>query len=216
MHDEDNAIGLLVKNPAGETWTAYGDKRALDLENDDNKKRCLKALQVSADEIYNAWKNKTKPSKSNYGAWAHAPTLESARGQQTLAPLVKDEQRRATIKNRRGWSFTSSWTFAGTALECKNSGWWNYPITIDGPPGVLNGSDVAATAIGSLKCNVYYQNAQGVIREYINNGGWMATNSSTFSAKLFSPLAVISFDSGKEVCMIRYMILLVLHVQGHI
>jgi len=90
MHDEDNAIGLSVKNVAGETWTAYGDKRALDLENDDNKKRCLKALQVSADKIYLAWKNMTKPSKPYYGAWAHALTLESARGQQTLAPLVKD------------------------------------------------------------------------------------------------------------------------------
>lgn len=216
MHDEDNAIGLSVKNPAGETWTAYGDKRALDLENDDNKKRCLKALQVSTDEIYNVWKNKTKPSKSNYGAWAHAPTLESARGQQTLAPLIKDKQRRATIKNRRDWSFTSSWKFASTALKCINSGWWKYPITIDGPPGVLNGSDVAATATGSLKCNVYYQDAQGLVREYTNNGGWMATSSSTFSAKLFSSLAVISFDLGKEVCMMRYMIHLVLHLQEHI
>jgi len=216
MHDEDNAIGLCVKNPAGEMWTAYGDKRALDLENDDNKTRCLKALQVSADEIYKAWKNKTKPSKSNYGAWAHAPTLDSARGQQTLAPLFKGEQRRAIIKNRRDWSFTSKWNFAGTVLECINSGWWKYPITIDGPPGVLNGSDVAATATCSLKCNIYYQDAQGVIREYTNNGGWKATSSSTFSAKLFSPLAVISFDSGKEVCMICYMILPVLHIQGRI
>ena len=81
---------------------------------------------------------------------------------------------------------------------------------------VLNGSDVAATATGSLKCNVCYQDAQGVIREYTNNGSWMATNSSTFSAKLFSPLAVISFDSGKEVCMMRYMILPPLHAQEHI
>ncbi|KAI1456392.1 hypothetical protein F4805DRAFT_230054 [Annulohypoxylon moriforme] len=200
MHDEDNAIGLSVRNPAGETWTAYGDKRGLDLENDENKKRCIKALQVSADEIYDAWKSKSKPSKSNYGAWAHAPTLESARGQQTLAPLVEDEKRRTNIKNRRGWDFTSNWTFAGTALECRNSGWWNYPITIDGPKGVLSGSDVAATAVDAYKCNVYYQDARGVIREHVHADGlWAATNSSTFSAKLFSPLVVVNFNGGKEV-----------------
>lgn len=203
MHDEDNAIGLSVKNPAGEQWTAYGDKRALDQENDENKKRCVAALQVSADEIYTAWKGKVKPSKSSYRAWAHAPTLESARGPQTLAPLVlaEHEQRRATIKNRRNHSLTSHWTFPGTAFECLNSGWWNYPITIDGPPGILDGSDVAATATGELKCNVYYQSAQGVIREHVKDGGWKATNSSTFSARMFSPLAAISFDSGKEVCI---------------
>jgi len=90
------------------------------------------------------------------------------------------------------------------ALECINSGWWKYPVAIDGPSGVLDGSDVAVTATDSLKCNVYYQNVRGVIREHTNNGGWKATNSFTFSAKLFSPLVVISFDSGNQVCMIRY------------
>lgn len=200
MHDEDNAIGLSVKNPAGETWTAYGDKRALDLVNDDNKKRCLKSLQLSADEIYKAWKNKTKPNKSSYGAWALAPTLESARGHQDLAPLVKDKQRRATIKNRHNWIFTSIWAFPTTVLECFSSGWWKYPITIDGPPGLLNGSDVAATATGSYKCNVYGQNAQGAIREYTHNEGWWtATGPPAFSAKLFSALAVINYNSGEEV-----------------
>ncbi|KAI0882908.1 uncharacterized protein GGS22DRAFT_195632 [Annulohypoxylon maeteangense] len=144
MHDEDNAIGLSVKNPKGETWTAYGDKRCLVWENEENKKRCLRSLQVSAREIYSAWSSKTKPSKPNYGAWVHAPTLESARGEQTLAPLIKDEKRRTEIKNRRSWDFTANWTFLGTVLKCYYDGWWNYPITIDGPTGALKGSDVTA------------------------------------------------------------------------
>lgn len=200
MHDEDNAIGLSVKNPAGETWTAYGDKRGLDEENNDNMVRCLKALQVSADEIYSAWKSKTAPSKSNYGAWTQAPTLESAKGLQILAPLFIDKNnRRSTITNRRNWSFTTNWSFFKTALDCVNSGWWKYPITIDGPKGVLNGSAVAATATSSWKCNVYFQDSQGGIREDVNSGGWKATDSSIFEAKKFSPLAVISFDSGDEV-----------------
>ncbi|KAI1114571.1 hypothetical protein F5Y14DRAFT_164539 [Nemania sp. NC0429] len=135
MHDEDNAIGLSVKNPAGETWTAYGDKRGLNPENDENKRRCLQALQTSVDEIYTAWKSGKKPDKASHGAWAHAPTLESARGPQALAPLVHGEQRRRKLQHRRSWSFRSDWTFAGTVFECAACGWWKYPIKIDGPSG---------------------------------------------------------------------------------
>ena len=52
MHDEDNAIGLAVTNPNGASWTAYGDKRALDVENKENLQHCIAAVQASADEIY--------------------------------------------------------------------------------------------------------------------------------------------------------------------
>ncbi|KAI1214245.1 fucose-specific lectin [Annulohypoxylon truncatum] len=73
-------------------------------------------------------------------------------------------------------------------------------ITIDGPTGVLNGSDVAATAIEAYKCNVYCQDSQGVIREYAHSHGlWTATISSTFRAKMFSPLAAVNFNGGKEI-----------------
>jgi hypothetical protein len=75
-------------------------------------------------------------------------------------------------------------------------------------PGVLSDSGVAATTTGPLKCKVYCQDAEGVIREYTNDAGWMATSSPTFSAKFFSPLAAISYDSGNEVCTMRYMTLL--------
>ncbi|KAJ4299250.1 hypothetical protein N0V90_004494, partial [Kalmusia sp. IMI 367209] len=70
---------------------------------------------------------------------------------------------------------------------------------VDKPPGLLYGNDIAITATGPLKCNVYFQDAQGVIREYTKNGCWKATNSSNVSAKLFTPLTVINFDSGKEI-----------------
>ncbi|KAI0846452.1 fungal fucose-specific lectin-domain-containing protein [Daldinia vernicosa] len=197
MHDEDNAIGLLVSNPSGETWTAYGDKRALDKENQENKDRCIAAIQISAIEIYKAWATKVKPK--DYGAWNHAPTLMSARGKQQLAPLFIGEQRRTVIKDRRTWNFTSDWYFDTTVALCLASGWWNYPITINGPSKALSGSDITAVATGSSECNVYHQDSQGVIREYTYNGKWNATKSPTFSAKLSSPLAVISFDAGKQV-----------------
>ncbi|KAK3291796.1 uncharacterized protein B0H64DRAFT_468519 [Chaetomium fimeti] len=200
MHDEDNAIGLTVRNPAGETWTAYGDKRGLDLANDENSKRCSRALQVSVDEIYNAWKTKTTPSKASYGAWTHAPTLESALGPQTLAPLFQGEKRRAVIKNRRAWAFTSNWSFMGTFIECYWwSGWWKYPITMDGPHHTQHGSDIAATATDPTKCKIYCQDTSGVIREYTFDADWKETETTIFSAKLGTPLAVVGWDSGNEV-----------------
>lgn len=87
----------------------------------------------------------------------------------------------------------------------------DYPITINGTSIALSGSDVAAVATGPSKCNVYYQDFKGVIREYTYNGEWSATQSPTFSAKLSSPLAVISFDNGKQVRNINDTILLAIH-----
>lgn len=87
MHDEDNAIGLSVQNPAGQTWMAYGDKCALDTANADNLQRCLRAVQASANEIYTAWQTKTLPQ--TYAAWNKAPTLQSALQPRALAALFK-------------------------------------------------------------------------------------------------------------------------------
>ena len=145
MHDEDNAIGLLVENPSGESWMCYGDKRALDKVAADNLKRCVAAVQASADEVYAAYTTKTVPSPDAYKAWAIAPTLESAHRLQELAPLFKykdakekDVERRKVIEDRRMRELTGNWWFATTATECKMSGWWDYPITMDGPHKVVS------------------------------------------------------------------------------
>lgn len=158
MHDEENAIGLTVQNPAGETWKCFGDKRALDLENSDNQKRCLAALQASATEIYEAYRTKTLPDK--YAAWTHAPTLASVSPEtenQLLAPLFLGDKRRSDLQNRRRWEHTLNWTALGTVVKCEFNGWWNYPITIDGPNGMLSGSGIAATATsdGDGSGNIY-------------------------------------------------------------
>jgi hypothetical protein len=129
MHDEDNAIGLAVTNPSGASWTAYGDGRLGDAIDHDNLNHALNALRLSAGEIYTAWSTGVAPS--TYGAWNEAPTLESARGPQTLAPLFTfDGRRRDDIEDRRTWDFTSIWLCATTILECEASGLWDYPITM--------------------------------------------------------------------------------------
>ena len=122
MHDEDNAIGLEVSNPSGkETWHMYGDKRLLDEEDKENLAFCGQAIQMSADEIYDAWKTGNVPKVESFGVWNIAPTLESAREPQTLAPLFgfKDgPPRRANVENRRDKSFTIDYSYTRTALDC--------------------------------------------------------------------------------------------------
>ena len=134
MHDEDNAIGLDVINPTGFSWRMYGDNRLLDEVDLDNQKSVVKAVQTSADEVFQAWSTQKMPTLESYQAWQYAPLLDSARSTtQALAPLFTFEdqpQRRTDIKNRQQWQFTSDYWYSSTALACKTSGLWAYPITL--------------------------------------------------------------------------------------
>lgn len=137
MHDEDSAIGLDVANTAGETWKCYGDKRMLDTEDSENKRRCILALKQSTEEIMEAYNNRRVPDKVGL-VWDIAPTLESAcdQSKQELSPLfTPDGKVRNDVKNRRDPSHSESgkfetwfgW-FSKIALECQLSGRWDYPI----------------------------------------------------------------------------------------
>ncbi|KAF2014386.1 hypothetical protein BU24DRAFT_481845 [Aaosphaeria arxii CBS 175.79] len=129
MHDEDNAIGLNVSNPAGRSWSTYGDKRLLDKEDVANKNEAWNAVRTSADEIYQAWKNKKVPAYPNYGAWNWAPILSKIQDGQLVAPLFRpDGQRRADIRKRCQYKFTNNYWYWSTAADCKVSGLWDYPI----------------------------------------------------------------------------------------
>jgi hypothetical protein len=134
MHDEDNAIGLRVQNPIGDSFIAYGDKRLLDRENHKNLNLTIQAVQASADEVFAAWESKTVISFDNFTAWEFAPTLASARGAQELAPLFlsgKGPPRRDTLANRREWKYTTYYTFGGTLFKIGLGKLWNYPIKLD-------------------------------------------------------------------------------------
>ncbi|SJL06968.1 uncharacterized protein ARMOST_10310 [Armillaria ostoyae] len=190
MHDEDNAIGIDAKNPAGQSWTLYGDKRALDSVNEDNKTRC-------------AYQTKQAPSPANYQAWTFAPTLESANAHQTLATLFTfKNERRKVIENRMLWNFKTDWWFWSTALECKTSDWWNYPITINGLQNIIPWSAVAVTTPRVWHIHVFYQQpGGGILQSEHLDGLWGGGPSKDpiFNAVLFTPLAAINFNGGKEV-----------------
>jgi len=205
MHDEDNAIGLSVKNQAGHAWTAYGDKRALDKLNEDNKKICVDAVQVSADEVYRAYQSKSAPSPNNYLALTLVPTLESAKSPtQALADLITpDNKRRKDLKKRRVRDYTSWWTYAGLIFDANWSGLWKYPITIDSLMlHIMRWTSVAASALpnGDRRQVFYQAPGSGILQSKYTNSVWSdgSEKDSLFKAAMFTPLAAVSFKHDIE------------------
>lgn len=68
-------------------------------------------------------------------------------------------------------------------------------------PFVINArTAVAATATSTATSRVYFQDTENGIREVTyDNGNWTVSNDVLFSAKRSTPLAVISWDEGKQV-----------------
>ncbi|KAK4081229.1 uncharacterized protein Triagg1_2761 [Trichoderma aggressivum f. europaeum] len=59
---------------------------------------------------------------------------------------------------------------------------------------------VAATATSTSTSRVYFQDTQNGIREVVyDNENWNVSNDVLFSAKRSTPLAVVSWDEGRQV-----------------
>ncbi|KAM5341871.1 hypothetical protein ACJ41O_014902 [Fusarium nematophilum] len=83
MHNEDNKLGITVKNRKGTKFTIWGDKQLFEAKNARNKEMMRQALQASVDEVYEAFESKVaKPpgGEPGYRAWLYAPSqvVESA------------------------------------------------------------------------------------------------------------------------------------------
>ncbi|EKM58568.1 uncharacterized protein PHACADRAFT_207388 [Phanerochaete carnosa HHB-10118-sp] len=176
---------LALMQPSGETWTAYGDKRALDAVNKENLERCLAAVQASADEIYAAYLTRQVPNPVDFRAWNHAPTLDL---------------RRLDIENRRQAQFTSDWWFDTTAVSIKSSSWWGYPMSLDGPRKIIPWTGISACNTGGLQNTmVFYQDSAGGIHQSrFVDGVWYGgpTAPALLTAASFSALASVSWDGG--------------------
>lgn len=83
LHDEDSHFGLNVQNEKGERWRCYGDERYGDPENKRNRELCEAAVQLSIQEIYQAYQ--TKNGSPVFGALKLAPDLAKARDWSTNA-----------------------------------------------------------------------------------------------------------------------------------
>lgn len=112
MHDEDSRNGLKVHNEIGRSWTAYGDKRLLDDVSRDNLGMAIKATQVSATDVWNAYKG----GAQEYTALKLIPDLakvQDATTKENYSPLFKTNgtkaDRRNDVNNRQDFSWTNDW-----------------------------------------------------------------------------------------------------------
>ncbi|QXH50607.1 phospholipase [Pseudomonas fakonensis] len=84
MHDEDSQYGLVVRNAEGEQWRAYGDKRYFDSVDVANRRQVARAVQRSADEVFEAFVSGHLPQPADYTALRLVPDLQAA--EQDLVP----------------------------------------------------------------------------------------------------------------------------------
>ncbi|KAK0216588.1 hypothetical protein EDD85DRAFT_798383 [Armillaria nabsnona] len=96
----------------------------------------------------------------------------------------------------RLWNFKTNWWFWSTALKCKTGGWWDYPIMINGLRNIIPWSTVAATTLGVWHLHVLPAAWQWYTSE--------PTKDPIFNAVLFTPLAAINFNGGKEISVLVY------------
>jgi hypothetical protein len=69
----------------------------------------------------------------------------------------------------------------------------------DGITPILPGTSLACAIPSSSSRIVYYQDAQGGIREAVNSAEWKGSGPALFQAKLLSPLAAVAPADGDEV-----------------
>ncbi len=65
MHDYDGEHGLTMVNGQGDKWFAEGDKHFYTPENSENRQRVTAAVQLSADQVYTAYKTRNPDLDAN-------------------------------------------------------------------------------------------------------------------------------------------------------
>lgn len=112
MHDEDCKNGLKVHNAAGNSWTAYGDKRLLDGVSKDNFEMAVRATQASANDVWDAYRG----GAFAYSALQLTPDLvkvADVTSKENYSPLFLAQNgkadRRNDVHNRQDYSWTSDW-----------------------------------------------------------------------------------------------------------
>lgn len=127
MHDEDSKYGLRVRNAEGEQWRAYGDKRYFDSVDVANRRQVGRAVQRSADEVFQAFDKGQATSPEQYAALRLTPDLQAA--EQDLvpgnfAPLYRQQGstvlRRKHVADLNDGQYTGDWWGWSTYLLLKD------------------------------------------------------------------------------------------------
>lgn len=158
MHDEDCRWGLIVVNrkPVPERWHAYGDKRYFDMVNADNQQRVDAALQLSVDEVFQAFLTGKEPDPETYQALQAAPDLKrvqssldgAAAATGHISPLFlwdgQTVQRRNDIDDLDDYSWTANWVGIATLTKLGLKRFYNPPPPAAWPTPPLTAPTIAA------------------------------------------------------------------------
>ena len=125
MHDEDSKFGLKVRNAVGDEWHAYGDKRYFDAGDAANRAQVKRAVQASADEVFDAFISGVAPSPATFKAPLYVPDLNAAQNPaNNFSPLFKMEGdkvlRRKDVNDLNDKHWTADWWGWSTYLLLKD------------------------------------------------------------------------------------------------
>ena len=123
MHEEENSLGLHVRNAIGNTWIAYGDKHYFNYENSINREVLHEALQESANLVFAAYLTGVKPVNDKVISMIPQPIQTNDMQGPDIAPLFYwDENnqtlyRRSVMTNVNDYHWTSDWWGWSTLVE---------------------------------------------------------------------------------------------------
>jgi len=123
MHDEESESGLRVHNTRGDHWAAFGDKHYFDDNSARHREMLREALQVSADEVNEAYINGMRRISSEVTRIIPLADSEGSKIGDDIAPMFYwDEEesklmRRDNLANTHDFHFRSDWWGWSTFLE---------------------------------------------------------------------------------------------------
>lgn len=112
MHDEESKFGLHVHNQRGDSWIAYGDGYYLDARNSMNRLLTEEAMQLSVDQVSNAFLKGAIPREYPQLELIPEADEQAPNCDLDLSPLFYFEQQTGLLKRRENLSKPSdcSWT----------------------------------------------------------------------------------------------------------
>lgn len=118
MHNEDSRYGLHVRNADKREWRAFGDKMLLDTVSAENRRFVVKAAQVSADEIWDAYQGHKIENRALQLVPDHEAVTDDTTNQPALFVLhQKEVWRRINMSDRRDREWTPNWEVWPTYVD---------------------------------------------------------------------------------------------------
>lgn len=136
MHNEENKLGLHVHNDLGEQWMVYGDYSYFNPYNQTNQQMLLKALQQSADEIFETYYTGVIPDKNIILGMVPQVEPSTSENNMDIAPMFywdkhrKELYRRADLSNPYDHHWTNSWWAWSTLIMLKSQYGLSSPIQV--------------------------------------------------------------------------------------